>query len=48
MTATTTQQPVGSLRINDVAPNFVAETTEGTIDFHDWIGSLRIVSHPTS
>ena len=27
-----------SLRINDVAPDFTAETTEGTITLHDWIG----------
>ena len=27
-----------SLRINNEAPNFTAETTEGTITFHDWIG----------
>jgi hypothetical protein len=27
-----------SLRINSEAPNFTAETTEGTINFHDWIG----------
>ena len=27
-----------ALRINAEAPNFSAETTEGTIDFHDWIG----------
>jgi alkyl hydroperoxide reductase subunit AhpC len=27
-----------SLQINDVAPDFEAETTEGRIRFHDWIG----------
>jgi thioredoxin-dependent peroxiredoxin len=27
-----------SLRINDVAPDFTAETTQGTIHFHEWIG----------
>jgi len=27
-----------SLRINDIAPNFTAKTTHGTIDFHQWIG----------
>src|SRR3546814_16604014 len=27
-----------SLRINAQAPNFTAQTTEGTINFHDWIG----------
>lgn len=27
-----------ALRINDIAPNFEADTTEGLIRFHDWIG----------
>ena len=27
-----------SLRINDTAPNFKADTTKGPIDFHEWIG----------
>ncbi len=27
-----------SLRINDTAPDFTAETTEGPISFHEWIG----------
>ena len=37
-----------SLRIGDEAPNFTAETTEGTIDFHSWIGDGWVVlfSHP--
>ncbi|MEM7224432.1 MAG: peroxiredoxin [Pseudomonadota bacterium] len=37
-----------SLRINADAPNFTAETTEGTIDFHDWIGDgwAILFSHP--
>ena len=30
-----------TLRINDEAPNFNAETTEGTVNFHDWIGEGR-------
>lgn len=37
-----------SLRINDTAPNFNAETTQGTLDFHQWIGDQWAVlfSHP--
>jgi alkyl hydroperoxide reductase subunit AhpC len=37
-----------SLRINDEAPNFTAETTEGTINFHEWIGDgwAVLFSHP--
>jgi alkyl hydroperoxide reductase subunit AhpC len=37
-----------SLRINDIAPDFTAETTEGTIHFHDWIGDgwAILFSHP--
>ncbi|MEF7617009.1 peroxiredoxin [Aquincola sp. MAHUQ-54] len=37
-----------SLRINDTAPNFTAQTTQGVIDFHDWIGDSWAIlfSHP--
>jgi len=36
------------LRIGDDAPNFSTETTEGTINFHDWIGDgwAVLFSHP--
>ncbi|HEV2197934.1 MAG TPA: hypothetical protein VGR55_20285 [Candidatus Acidoferrum sp.] len=27
------------LRINDEAPNFAAETSQGTINFHEWLGN---------
>ena len=37
-----------SLRINDITPNFTAKTTQGTIDFHQWIGDSWAIlfSHP--
>ena len=37
-----------SLRINDTAPDFTAETTQGTIRLHNWIGDSWAIlfSHP--
>lgn len=37
-----------SIRLNDTAPDFQAETTQGTIHFHDWIGDgwAILFSHP--
>ena len=37
-----------SLRINDVAPNFTAQTTHGELDFHEWLGDKWgvLFSHP--
>ncbi len=37
-----------TLRLNDTAPNFTADTTEGKIDFHQWIGNgwAILFSHP--
>lgn len=37
-----------ALRINDIAPNFTAESTAGTVTLHDWIGDSYAIlfSHP--
>ena len=37
-----------ALRIGDEAPNFTAQTTQGPIDFHQWIGNQWVIlfSHP--
>ena len=37
-----------SLRINDTVPNFTAETSQGSVSFHDWIGDSWAIlfSHP--
>jgi thioredoxin-dependent peroxiredoxin len=37
-----------SLRLGDIAPNFTADTTEGKIDFHQWLGNGWgiLFSHP--
>ncbi|WP_425963745.1 peroxiredoxin [Rhizobium nepotum] len=37
-----------SLRINDIAPDFTAETTHGPVSFHDWVGDgwAVLFSHP--
>lgn len=38
------------LRLGSVAPNFKAKTTQGEIDFHQWIGDKWAIlfSHPVS
>src|SRR5271168_2618738 len=43
-----TRRSVMSLRINSEAPNFNAETTQGVINLHDWIGNgwAILFSHP--
>ena len=38
MTTATANETYSVPRINDIAPDFTAETTQGTIHFHDWIG----------
>lgn len=37
-----------ALRLGDIAPDFTQESTEGTINFHEWIGDQWVVlfSHP--
>lgn len=44
----TVAEDVRAPRINDTAPDFTAETTQGTIHFHDWIGNgwAVLFSHP--
>jgi alkyl hydroperoxide reductase subunit AhpC len=39
---------MATLRLGDEAPNFVAQTTLGEIDFHEWIGECWVIlfSHP--
>ncbi|TNV82142.1 hypothetical protein FGO68_gene4711 [Halteria grandinella] len=40
--------PKGYIRLGDIAPDFTADTTQGTIRFHDWLGDSWgvLFSHP--
>ena len=46
--ATTLTQNMASLQIGDIAPDFKAQTTQGPVSFHQWMGSSWCVffSHP--
>jgi alkyl hydroperoxide reductase subunit AhpC len=48
MSETDTGTRVNALQLGDTAPDFTAETTEGTLDFHAWLGDDWgvLFSHP--
>src|SRR5258706_7855803 len=44
----TKQKQTMAVRLGDIAPNFTAQTTEGEVDFHKWLGDGWgvLFSHP--
>src|SRR5678815_517253 len=42
------ERPAMAIRIGDTAPDFTAETTQGTLNFHEWLGDPWgvLFSHP--
>ncbi|HEX9600422.1 MAG TPA: redoxin domain-containing protein, partial [Mariniflexile sp.] len=39
---------MATIRLGDIAPNFTAKSTEGNINFHEWLGDSWgiLFSHP--